>query len=194
MCIFFVILCIYSAPPKFPFLRVCVVSVVVPRFMAYDIMLWSQLLSSSLILQSVIVRSTLLVVSLKSMLLLPIRYSKVVFVLGSFILSSFLLIMYSTNYFPQFFYVVSCHVVGLAFLSIAMMTIYLTPCFSILLTLVKSFSMGISLSQYMLANISAVSPLVISSVMVSSSECFNLASTALFLIVMAVQICAYPAV
>jgi len=43
-------------------------------FMAYDIMLWSELLSSSLIL-----RSTLFVATVKSILFLPIRFSKVVF-------------------------------------------------------------------------------------------------------------------
>jgi len=47
----------------------------------------------------------------------------------------------------------------------------------------------------MLANISVVSPLVISSVMVSSSESsdINIASTALILIVIAVQLYASPA-
>jgi hypothetical protein len=45
--------------------------------MSYFIMLWSELLSSSLIFQSDILLSTLLVTSVKSMLLLPVRLSKV---------------------------------------------------------------------------------------------------------------------
>jgi len=56
--------------------------------------------------------------------------------------------------------------------------------------------MGFCVSQYMLANISVVSPLDISSVMVSLSESYdiNIVSTALFLIVIAVLLCASPAV
>ena len=52
------------------------------------------------------------------------------------------------------------------------------------------------LSQYMLANISVVSPLVVYSVMVSSSEScdINNASTALILVVVAVVIFESPAV
>jgi len=54
------------------------------------------------------------------MLLLPILFAKVVFVLGSFIMCSCLLIMYSSRYFPLLSVVVSCHDVDLALLSIAM--------------------------------------------------------------------------
>ena len=165
-------------------------------FMAYDILLWSELLSSSVIHQSVILRSTLLVASVKSVLLLRIRFLKFVIVLGSFTISSILLIMYSCICFPLLFVVVSCHVVDLALLSIAMMNPSLILCFSILSTLLRSFSMVFCLSQYMLANISVVSPLVVYSVMVSSSEIFyiNITPNALFHIVIALLYCATPAV
>jgi len=87
------------------------------------------LLSSSLMLQSVILRSTLLVASVKSMLLLSIRFPKV---LGSFKIFSCLLIIYSSSYFPLLFLVVPCHDVDLALLSTAIKTHSIIPCSSTL--------------------------------------------------------------
>ena len=133
-------------------------------------MLWSELLSSSLIFQSVILHSTLLDASVKSMLLLPFLFSKVVLVLGSFIICICLLIMYSSSCFPLLLVVVSCQDVDLALLSIVIITPTLFPCCSIVSTLFRSCSIGFCLSQYMLTNIITVSPLVMSRVMVSSSE------------------------
>ena len=135
----FVLFCIYRDNPKLTFVGVCVVFVIVARFIAYGIMLWSVLLSSLLMLQSVILRSTLLVASVKSTMLLRTRFPNVVLFHGSFIICICLLITYSSRCFPLLFVVVSCPVLELALLSIAMKNPPLIQCFSILSTLVRIF-------------------------------------------------------
>ena len=90
----------------------------------------------------------------------------------------------------------SCHVVELALLSIAMIALSLIVCCSIVSNLVTYSSMGFCLSKYMLASMNAVLPLVTSSVIVSSSEnCdISVASTFLFVIITAFLLLASPAV